>query len=295
MKSESPTLIQELIHTLCHHKGALCGLLILTFFLLCVLLAPWISPYDPTQIHNQMQNIPPLWMQNSLPADAHRFLLGTDDVGRDTLSRLIYGARTSMGIGLLVVVLSALVGITFGLTAGYFGGVWDNLVEGLVNFLLCLPSLLLAIVVVSLLGPGLFNAILAVTLISLPGFIRLTKALVIQEKHKNYVLLAQTYGAGPMRIIFWHILPNTLGPLIVQATLTFSSGILEVAALGFLGLGAQPPSPEWGTMLADARAYLESAPWAVTLPGLCILLVVLSFNLIGDVLRDFFDPKLKQN
>jgi ABC-type dipeptide/oligopeptide/nickel transport system permease subunit len=215
-------------------------------------------------------------------------------VGRDLLSRLIGGARISLGIGFLVVLLSASIGTFLGLLAGYFGGKLDQVIMRLVDIRMALPSMLLAIVVVAILGPGLANTIIAVSTASLPSFIRLVRASVLAEKSKPYVTASQTFGASHMRQMFINILPNCMAPLIVQASLGFSDGILDAAALGFLGLGAQPPTPEWGTMLADSRAFIESNPWLVTLPGLCILLIVLGFNLFGDGLRDALDPRLKK-
>ncbi len=259
------------------------GFVILIIFLVGAILAPFISPHNPAQIFEESFLLP---LEFKAP-----FYLGTDDVGRDLLSRLLHGAQISLSIGALVVLFSLTFGTLLGLIAGLWGGLVDRLIMGLSDILMALPSILLSIVVVSVLGPSLLNAIIAVGLISTPGFIRLVRALVLEQKKQTYILASLSYGAGPFSILFKNILPHCLGPLIVQGTLTFSGGILDTAALGFLGLGAQPPTPEWGTMLADARAYLESAPMLVTLPGLCIFLVVVSLNLLGDGLRDYFDPK----
>ena len=199
-----------------------------------------------------------------------------------------------MGVGILVVVVSLSIGTALGLLAGYAGRWVDAVIMRLMDVLMALPSILLAIVVVTILGQNLGNAIIAVSVTVIPGFVRLVRAQVMVEKNKQYVVAAQSFGAGPFRQAFTNILPNCMAPIIVQGTLGFSDGILNVAALGFLGLGAKPPTAEWGTMLSDSRAFIESAPWLVTLPGLCILVVVLGFNLLGDGLRDALDPRLKK-
>ena len=211
------------------------------------------------------------------------------------LSRLIYGARFSLFIGVVVVTLSLTGGITMGLIAGYFRGAVDVVVMRVMDVILAFPSLLLALVLVAILGPGLINAMIAISLVLQPHFVRLTRAAVLTEKGKDYVIAARVAGAGPVRLMTRTILPNCLAPLIVQATLSFSTAILDAAALGFLGLGAQPPTPEWGTMLAEAREFILSAWWVVTFPGLAILVTVLAINLVGDGLRDAFDPKLKRS
>lgn len=272
------------------NRGAVAGLIIIGFFALVALIAPWIAPYEEGEMFAGAYSLPPSWTEGGRPD----FLLGTDDVGRDLFSRLIYGARISMGIGFLVVFMSAVTGTFFGLLAGYFGGIVDRTLMRMCDILMALPSILLAIVVVSVLGPSLLNAIVAVSLVAIPNFIRLVRASVMSEKEKQYVVAARSFGSGHLRLLLINIFPNCLAPLIVQSTLGFSDGILNAAALGFLGLGAQPPTAEWGTMLADSRQFIESAPWLVTLPGLCILIVVLAFNVFGDGLRDAFDPRLKK-
>lgn len=272
------------------NKGAVAGLYVIAAFLVVAVLAPLLAPHSPSELYTESLRTPPVWSEGA----NSKFILGTDDVGRDLLSRLIHGARISMGIGFLVVILSASIGTILGLVSGYFGGYVDRVMMRLVDILMSLPSILLAIVVVAILGPSLFNAILAVSVVAIPHFVRLVRASVIQERSKTYVVASATFGAGPMRQMFVNILPNVMAPLLVQATLSFSDGILNAAALGFLGLGAQPPTAEWGTMLADSRAFIESAPWLVTLPGLCIFIVVLGFNLFGDGLRDALDPRLRK-
>lgn len=233
---------------------------------------------------------PPFWQDGG--SLAH--LLGTDDVGRDILSRLMYGARLSLLVGCLVVVLSLILGVVLGLVAGYFGGVVDSIIMRVVDIMLALPSLLLALVLVAIFGPSIVNASLALTFVALPHYVRLTRAAVLVEVNRDYVTASRVAGAGAMRQMFVNILPNCLAPLIVQASLGFSNAILDMAALGFLGMGAQPPTPEWGTMLSDVLQFAQSAWWVVTFPGVAILLTVLAFNLMGDGLRDALDPKLKQ-
>ncbi len=272
------------------NRGAVAGFVVIAILVLIALLAPWIAPYDPSLVHEDAFKIPPIWESGG----DGRFLLGTDDLGRDLLSRLVWGSRVSLGVGFLVVLISASIGTVLGLLAGYWGGWIDLVIMRFVDILMSLPSILLAIVVVAVLGPGLVNAIWAVSVVALPGFIRLVRASVAVERDRQYVTASRSFGASHLRQTFINILPNCLAPLIVQSTLGFSDGILNAAALGFLGLGAQPPQSEWGTMLSDARSYIETLPWLVTLPGICILVVVLAFNLLGDGLRDAFDPKLKR-
>jgi ABC-type dipeptide/oligopeptide/nickel transport system permease subunit len=253
------------------------------------IFAPIIAPYDPAQTFEGAYSLPPFFSDGWDP----RFLLGTDDVGRDLFSRLIYGARISLLAGFAVTVLSLVVGVVLGALAGWKGGLIEAAVLRLMDTMMALPSILLAIVVVTILGPSLVNAVIAAAVTAVPGVVRLVRATIREEKSKPYSLSAKLYGAGGFRIVTMELLPNSLAPIFVQGTMGFGEGILNVAALGFLGLGARPPMAEWGTMLADSRAYVESQPWLVTAPGLCILIVILSFNLLGDHLRDVFDPKLK--
>lgn len=272
------------------NKGAVFGLALIVIFTIIAIIAPLISPYDPTGIDPTSLRLAPSFSAGGSPL----YFFGTDDVGRDLLSRLIYGARISMMIGFFVVIISCSIGVFLGLVSGYYGGWVDRIVMRFIDILMAFPSILLAIVVVSVMGPGISNAIIAVAIVAIPGFTRIVRASVLAEKKKQYVMASKTFGASSFRIMFSEILPNCMAPLIVQASLGFSDGILNAAALGFLGLGAQPPTPEWGTMLADARPFIESSPWMVTLPGLCILFVVLGFNLFGDGLRDALDPRLKR-
>ena len=265
-------------------KGALLGLAVITIFFLIALAASLISPYDPTRIFTEA----------ILAQPSGQFWLGTDDVGRDIFSRLLHGARVSVILGLFIVLTSTVCGVTIGLCAGYLGGIADAVIMRITDIVMSLPSILLAIVVVSILGTSLFNTVIAISVVSVPYFVRLVRASVMAEKAKDYVTCARCYGAGHIRIACINILPNCVAPITVQATLAFSDGILNIAALGFLGLGTQPPTPEWGTMLADARPYIASDPWLVIFPGLCILIVVVAFNLVGDVLRDCLDSKLRR-
>ncbi len=271
------------------NKGALFGMSLIVAFVILAIFAPFFAPHNPSQLFADYLRLPPSWLE----AGNTLYPLGTDDVGRDVMSRLIHGARISMSIGLSVVFLAMTVGTVLGLFAGYYGGWIDKVVMRITDIIMALPSILLAIVVVSVLGPGLRNAVIAVAIVAIPSFTRIVRASVLAEKEKEYVQASRSLGATSLRTMFKEVLPNCMAPLIVQATLGFSDGILNAAALGFLGLGAQPPTPEWGIMLADSRAFIESSPWMVTLPGLCILVVVLGFNLFGDGLRDALDPRLK--
>lgn len=258
--------------------------LFLIAFVLMGILAPWISPHSPFNVYAEHLSLAP-WTEPG-------FVLGTDDVGRDLLSRLIYGARLSMGIGALAVLFSLIIGVPLGLMAGFVGPRTDQIIMRITDMLMSLPNILLAIVLVTILGPGLNSTIWAVSVVAIPGVIRVMRGAVMVEKNKLYPQAARSYGVPESRILLRHLFPNTLGPLVVQASLGFSDAILNAAALGFLGLGAQPPTPEWGVMLADARPYMESAWWLVTLPGICILVASLCFNLLGDGLREALDPRL---
>jgi len=273
-----------------YNSGAVIGLTLIVALIVIAALADVIAPYSPTATNSSAFLRPPFWQQGGSLA----YPLGTDAIGRDMLSRLIHGTRLSLLIGIAVVALSVLVGTVLGLVAGFFRGVIEIAIMRLMDIILTLPSLLLAIVIVAILGPGLMNSMLAVAIVLLPHYVRLARAAVISETAKDYVTAAKVAGAGRLRLMFNEVLPNCMAPLIVQATLGISTAILDAAALGFLGLGAQPPTPEWGTMLADAREFVLRAWWVVTLPGLMILIAVLAFNLLGDGLRDALDPRLKR-
>ncbi|MBS3650060.1 ABC transporter permease subunit [Pseudaminobacter sp. 19-2017] len=273
------------------NRGAVIGLAVFLILVALAILAPVIAPHAPNAQYRDAVLLPPFWAEGGRAA----YALGTDAVGRDMLSRLLYGARFSLFIGIVVTTLALTGGIVVGVIAGYVGGWIDTAIMRVMDIILAFPSLLLALVLVAVLGPGLTNAMIAIALVLQPHFVRLTRAAVMSEKNREYVVAARVAGAGPMRLMFRTILPNCMAPLIVQATLSFSNAILDAAALGFLGMGAQPPTPEWGTMLAEAREFILRAWWVVTFPGLAILITVLAINLMGDGLRDALDPKLKRS
>ena len=289
LASAPPSPAAELWRALSLNTGALIGLGIIATVLFFAIFADVVAPHDPNLPDRAAFLKPPVW----LTGGTWTYPLGTDAIGRDMLSRLIHGARLSLVIGVAVVALAIAAGTVLGLAAGFFRGIFETLVLRLMDILLTLPSLLLAVVIVAILGPGLMNAMLAVAIVVLPHYVRIARATVIAERSKDYVTAAMVAGAGTLRLMFSEVLPNCMPPLIVQATLGISTAILDAAALGFLGLGAQPPSAEWGTMLADAREFVLRAWWVVTFPGLMILMTVLAFNLLGDGLRDALDPKLK--
>lgn len=245
---------------------------------------PLLAPYNPTKAFLRLRKAPPSWEHP----------LGMDEVGRDMLSRIIFGARVSLQVGILSVLGAILVGTVIGSISGYLGGWVDNIVMRLMDILLAFPSLLLALAIVTILGPGLLNMLYAIAIVSIPTYARLVRASVLAEKESDYVLAARAIGAGGTRILFRQIMPNALTPILVQGTLGIGTAILDAAALGFLGLGAQPPTPEWGTMLSRAQQVFFSAPHIGIFPGLAIMLTVLGFNLLGDGLRDALDPRLRQ-
>ncbi|RDE73603.1 ABC transporter permease subunit [Haemophilus sputorum] len=284
------TPLQEFWHYFCQNRGAVIGLTFIAIVLFAAIFAGWVAPYDPIEQNRTALLLPPAWLEGGNAS----YLLGTDDIGRDMLSRIIYGARLSVFIGLIIVLLSCVLGVILGVLAGYYGGIIDILIMRFVDIMLAIPSLLLTIGVVTILGPSLMNAAIAIAIVSIPSYVRLTRASVMSEKNRDYVVASRVAGAGVLRLMFIVILPNCLAPLIVQMTMGISNAILELAALGFLGIGAQPPTPELGTMLAESRGFMQSANWLVTIPGLAILSLVLAFNLMGDGLRDALDPKLKQ-
>ena len=272
------------------NRGAVLGFAVMLALVVVAALADIAAPYSPIEQYRDSFLTPPVWMEGG----TWKFLLGTDDVGRDIFSRLIYGARLSLMIGTMVVTLSLTGGTILGLSAAFAGGVLDAIIMRIMDVLLVFPGLLLAIVIVAIFGPGLFNAMIAVAVVFLPGYTRLVRASALSELARDYVTATRSAGAGTLRLMFDTVLPNCAAPLIVQASLGFSGAILDAAALGFLGLGAQPPTPEWGTMLAGALQYYQRAWWVLAFPGFAILLTVLAFNLLGDGLRDALDPKLKR-
>lgn len=273
------------------NKGAVAGLIFFLVVVLAAIFADLIAPHDPVEQYREFFLTPPVWQEGGNEA----FLLGTDDLGRDILSRIIHGARFSLFTGVIVIFITLTVGVSLGLSAGFFRGWFEVLIMRLMDIILAIPSLLMALVLVAILGPGLINAMIAISVTYLPHYVRLSRASAVTEGARDYVTASRVAGAGRMRLMFITILPNCMAPLIVQATLSFSSAILDAAALGFLGMGAQPPIPEWGTMLANARKFIESAWWVVTFPGLAILTTVLAINLMGDGLRDALDPKMKRS
>ena len=271
-------------------KTAVVGLAFLVGIILMAIFADFIAPHDPTVQYRDCLEQAPAW-----GADKCNFLLGTDYAGRDMLSRIIHGTRLSLVAGGIVVILCLSIGIVFGVISGYYGGWVDTVIMRIMDTILSVPGLLMALVLVAILGPGLLNAMVAISITYMPYFVRLTRSSYIIENSKDYVIASKVAGAGKFRIMFITILPNCMAPLIVQATLSFSTAILDTAALGFLGMGAQPPAPEWGTLIAENRDLMLSAPWTVTFPGLAILLAVLAINLMGDGLRDALDPKMKRS
>jgi len=289
-RSARRAMLAEFWFYFSENRGALIGLVVFVLIVLAAIFAPLLAPFSPIET-TSAKLAPPSWMEGG----SSQYLLGTDAIGRDLLSRLLFGARFSLFVGIVVVAVSLTSGIAIGLVAGYFRGWVDIAIMRLMDIILAFPSLLLALVLVAVLGPGLLNAMIAIALVYQPHFVRLTRASVLSEKTRDYVVSSRVAGAGPIRLMLKTILPNCLAPLIVQATLSFSTAILDAAALGFLGMGAQPPTPEWGTMLAEAREFILRAWWVVTFPGLAILITVLAINLVGDGLRDALDPKLKRS
>jgi dipeptide transport system permease protein len=273
------------------NKAAVGGAVILGILVFCAIFANFIAPYSPIEQFRDAVRLPPYWWDGG----SSRFPFGTDELGRDMLSRLIFGARLSLFIGLSVVAASMVCGVILGLVAAFSRGIVSIVIMRAMDVILSVPSLLLCIVVVAIIGPSLVNTIVAITIVYLPNYVRLVRASALAEKTRDYVTASRLAGAGPLRVMFRTVLPNCMAPLIVQSTLGVSNAILEAAALGFLGLGAQPPTPEWGAMLASAREFLQAASWIVTLPGLAILVTVISINLVGDGLRDALDPKLRRS
>jgi dipeptide transport system permease protein len=290
-KTGRMALVSEFWSYFSENRGAMAGLFVFLFVVFLAIFADVIAPHAPHEQYRDAFLKPPVWQAGG----DWRFLLGTDAVGRDILSRLIYGSRFSLFIGVIVVSISLTLGVTIGLLTGFFRGALDNAVMRVMDVFLAFPSLLLALVLVAVLGPSLTNAMIAIALIQQPHYVRLTRAAVMSEMVKDYVTAAKVSGVGRLRLMFVTILPNCMAPLIVQAALSFSTAILDAAALGFLGMGAQPPTPEWGTMLADSREFVTRAWWVVTMPGIAILVTVLAINLMGDGLRDALDPRLKRS
>ncbi|WP_296202093.1 ABC transporter permease [Psychrobacter sp. UBA3962] len=285
-----PSSMRLFVSTFCRNRGAVLGLLILVLMVIVALLAPSIAPHDPYELFTGKEQLPPSFLSGG---DA-RFFLGTDDAGRDTLSRVMYGARYSLFIGLSATTLAMIAGVSLGLSAAFWPKVWGKAVMLVNDILMSYPSLLLAIIIAAILGPNMTNTIITIALVCTPPFIRLTRATAMVELQREYYVASKVMGASVLRLLFITILPNCMAPLIVQATMIFSSAILEAGAIGFLGFGVQPPDAEWGAMLGTARQYIQSNVWLAIWPGLAIFLAALSINLTGDGLRDALDPKLKQ-
>jgi peptide/nickel transport system permease protein len=259
------------------------GVGVVGLFMIMAFVAPLLTPYGPTE-QTLVQRLKPPTMEH---------LFGMDHLGRDVFSRVIYGARISLQVGVVAVALGLVFGTVLGLLAGYSSGWIDATIMRFMDIMLAFPSTLLAIAIVAARGPGLFNTMIAVGVVAIPIYARITRGTVLSIKETDYVLAARSLGAGHLRLMVRHILPNCLSPIIVQATLGFATAVISAAALGFLGLGAQPPEPEWGAMLADSYQYLVNAPWALFFPGGAIMLTVLGFNLLGDGLRDALDPRTR--
>ena len=276
---ESPT--RRVLRRLFKRKGAVVGLAVIAAFILLAVLAPLIAPYDPVATSWTLVRKPPSWL--------HWF--GTDDLGRDILTRVLYGARASLVAGAISVGIALGIGVPFGLLSGYRGGFVDALISRITDAMLACPFLILAIALAAFLGPSLANAMIAVGITTTPIFVRLTRAQTMNVKVEDYVEAARAMGNPRWRIALFHILPNIMPALLVQATLSIAAAIIAEAALSFLGLGQQPPAPSWGSMLNAAQRFLTTAPWMALWPGLAIFLVVLSFNLVGDGLRDALDPR----
>ena len=266
------------------NRSAMFGLYIIVFFVFLATFAPLIAPFDPYLQNIDMRKMTYFSWPN---------IIGTDDFGRDILSRIIYGSRISLVIGFFAVSISLVFGSLIGLISGFYGGWFDRIAMRVIDIMLAFPYILLTIVIVALLGPTLLNAMIAIGIARLPQYTRIMRASVLAEKEAEYVEAERSLGVGNLELMFMSILPNCLAPIIVQATLGVGSAIIESAALSFLGLGAQPPTPEWGLMIASAREFVSNAWWIVTFPGIAIVLVVLGFNLLGDGIRDVLDPRLK--
>ena len=278
---ETETPARRALRRLFRRKGAVAGLIVIAAFFLLAVLAPWIAPYDPLATSWSLVRKP--------PSALHWF--GTDDLGRDIVSRVIYGARASLVAGAISVGIALLIGVPLGLLAGYRGGFIDALISRITDAMLACPFLILAIALAAFLGPSLGNAMIAIGISTTPIFVRLTRGQTMSVKVEDYIEAARAVGNPRWRIALFHILPNIMPALLVQATLSIAAAIIAEAALSFLGLGQQPPAPSWGSMLNAAQRFLTNAPWMALWPGLAIFLVVLSFNLVGDGLRDALDPR----
>jgi peptide/nickel transport system permease protein len=282
---EGSSLWVEVWKRLLKNKTALFGMGIVVVLIILAILAPYIAPYNPTEVD----------ILNRFKAPSTGHWLGTDELGRDILSRIIYGAQISLQVGIISVSIALVFGTLLGTLAGYYGGIIDTLIMRFMDIMLAFPSILLAIAIMAILGAQLSNAMVAIGIVNLPRFARIVRSSVITVKEEEYVEAGKALGAKDSRILTKYVLPNCMAPVIVQTTLSIATAILEAAGLSFLGLGAQPPTPEWGAMLSDGRSALQMAPWVVAFPGIAIVITVLGFNLFGDGLRDALDPKMKDN
>jgi len=282
-RSRKTSQVREVWRRLKRNRAAIVGGIIVLLFVATAILAPWLSPYHPNEGD----------LTKRLKAPDREHLLGTDPLGRDILSRVIYGARISLQIQIVAVVIAMFVGTILGMVGGYYGGTFDNLIMRLMDILLAFPGIFLAIAIIAVLGPGLTNLMLAAGIYSIPQFARIVRGSVLSLKEKEFVEAARAVGEKDFNILFRYLLPNSMAPIIVQTTLRMATVLLTASGLSFLGLGVQPPTPEWGAMLSNARAYLITAPHVATVPGLAIMLVVMGFNLFGDGLRDSLDPRLR--
>jgi peptide/nickel transport system permease protein len=283
VKIKGESLFRIAISQLRRNKGAMVGGAVVLLFIFTAVFAPLIAPYDPLESN----------LDEALQSHTYKHWFGTDEQGRDILSRIIYGGRMSLAIGVIAVAISSVLGVFLGLISGFMGGKVDNVIMRFMDILMAFPGMLLALAIVSALGPGTFNLMIALGVYSVPFFARVVRGSVLSVREMEYVEAARAIGQSNFFIVFSHILPNCVGPILVLATLRIALAILNGAGLSFLGLGPQPPTPEWGAMLSSGRTYLRIAPWVATYPGLAIMFVVLGFNVFGDGLRDALDPRLK--
>ena len=282
-KSQQTSQVREVWRRLKRNRAAMAGGIIVLLFVATALLAPWLSPHHPNEGD----------LTKRLKAPDREHFLGTDQLGRDLLSRVIYGARISLQIQIVAVMIALFVGTILGMVGGYYGGTFDNFIMRIMDILLAFPGIFLAIAIIAVLGPGLTNLMLAAGIYSIPQFARIVRGSVLSLKEKEFVEAAKAVGENDFNILLRYLLPNSMAPIIVQTTLRMATVLLTASGLSFLGLGVQPPTPEWGAMLSNARAYLITAPHVATVPGLAIMLVVMGFNLFGDGLRDSLDPRLR--
>lgn len=285
MRPMSP--FQKSLRALLRHNAGLAGLVVVSAFLFVAAFAPWLAPLDPLAQDLTKKFLPPLLLDGS----EWPHLLGTDVLGRDVFTRLIHGSRLSLFMGFISVLVGAVFGVPLGLVSGFFGGRLDLALMRLVDVMLAFPSVLLAVAIVAILGPSLENAMVAIGLVAIPSYARVIRGSVLSEREREYIQADIALGKSVFKILFFSILPNVASPILILVTLGFAGAVLEAAGLSFIGLGAQPPLPEWGALLFEGRSYLYQAWWLVAFPGIAILFTVVGFNLLGDALRDVFDPK----